>query len=142
MPRPQDSIGYLQIDSGNAKEVVPHRLTDGTSTASTPTLSGDCLLALIVPEVTGVAAASFALDPYKYYDFGVLNMSMTLTLNTPQELTGYCKEYHFKFTAASGAAITLPSGAIYAGGSAPTLVTGHTYEYSIVNNLVAVGEFF
>ena len=141
MPRPSNSVGYLQIDNTQS-EIIPHKMTDGTNTAAIPALDGDCLIALIVPEVTGVAAASVALDPYKYYDFGVLNMSMTLTLNAPQALTGYCKEYHFKFTAASGAAITLPNGALYAGGSAPTLVTGHTYEYSIVNNLVAVGEFF
>ena len=61
----------------------------------------------------------------------------------PYEVLTVCgSEYHFKFTAANDAAIILPSGSLYATGNPPIMVVGHVYEYSIINNLVVVGEFF
>ena len=142
MPRSANSISQIQIDPNNTSEIIPHKMTDGTNVAQIPTLEGDCLIALIVPEISATAAASYTIQPFKYYDFGILTLNMTLTLSSPAAFSGYCKEYHFKFTAASGAAITLPNGTLYEGGVPPTLVAGRVYEYSIVNGLVVVGEFY
>lgn len=95
-----------------------------------------------VPQVSGTAAATVTIDPYKLYDFGTLSTAMTVSFNTAAEVTGYAKEYIIRFVAGNGCALTLPNGVLYNGGAAPTYVTGRTYEIDIVNNCAAVAEFY
>ena len=95
-----------------------------------------------VPQVSGTAAATATIDPYKLYDFGTLSTAMTVSFNTAAEVTGYAKEYIIRFVAGNGCALTLPNGVLYNGGAAPTYVTGRTYEIDIVNNCAAVAEFY
>lgn len=129
-------------------EVVPEMLTKNGYAAELPTLSANTTLVVAsdivniekTPLISGTAAASVSLDSHKVYDFGTLTLAMSITLNAGP--AGYSAEYYFRFTAGTGGAITLPNTCVYGAGEAPTLVVGHTYEYSIVDNLVVVGEFF
>jgi len=129
-------------------EVVPEMLTKNGYAAELPTLTGNSTLVITsdlvniekTPLISGTASSNVSLDSHKVYDFGTLNQAMTITLTAGP--AGYCAEYYFRFTAGANAAITLPNACVYGAGQAPTLTTGHTYEYSIVDNLVVVGEFF
>ena len=95
-----------------------------------------------IPQVSGNAAASVTIDPYKLYDFGTLSQSMTIVFNTSAEVTGYAKEYIIRFVAGSGCNVTLPNGVLYSGGITPTYTSGRTYEIDIVNNCAVVAEFY
>ena len=86
--------------------------------------------------------ATVTLEPYKTYDFGTLSSSMAISLDTSKEISGFCAEYCFRFTAGSGCSITLPSGVKMSGGAMPVYATGRVYEFSISDNLCAVGEFY
>lgn len=94
------------------------------------------------PQVTGTAAASVTIDPYKMYDFGTVSTAMTIAFNTSKEVAGYTKEYMIRFVAGNGCSITLPSTVLYANGQAPTYTSGKTYELDVVNGCVVVGEFY
>lgn len=94
------------------------------------------------PQVTGTAAASATIDPYKMYDFGTVSTAMTIAFNTSNEVSGYTKEYMIRFVAGNGCSITLPSTVLYANGQAPTYTSGKTYELDVVNGCVVVGEFY
>lgn len=132
----------------DAYEVVPEMLTKNGYAAELPALTGNATLVITsdltniekTPLISGTAAASVSIDSHKVYDFGTLTLAMSITLNAGP--AGYSAEYYFRFTAGTGGAITLPNTCVYGAGEAPTLVVGHTYEYSIVDNLVVVGEFF
>ena len=87
-------------------------------------------------------ASSVTIQPFKLYDFGTLSMSMTIALGTEGVVTGYSTEYSFRFTAGNGAGITLPSTVMISNGQQPTFVAGRTYEYSIIDNMCAIGEFY
>lgn len=93
-------------------------------------------------QVTGTAAASVTIDPYKFYDFGTLSQSMTIVFNTSAEISGYTREYTIRFVAGSGCNVTLPNGVLYANNTTPTYTTGRTYEINVVNNCVVVAEFY
>ena len=95
-----------------------------------------------VRRVSKTASASVTIDPYVMNDFGTVSRSMTIAFNTAKEINGYTKEYTLRFVAGNGCAITLPSGVLYANGVTPTYTSGHTYEISVVNNCVVVGEFY
>ena len=95
-----------------------------------------------IPQVSGNAAASVTIDPYKLYDFGTLSQSMTIVFNTSAEVTGYTKEYIIRFVAGSGCSITLSNGVLYSGGIITTYTSGRTYEIDIVNNCAVVAEFY
>ena len=128
--------------------IVPEMLGKNGYSAELPTLTGNTTLVISsdianiekTPLISGTAAANVSLDSHKVYDFGTLTLAMTISLNSAP--AGYSAEYYFRFTAGTGGAITLPNTCVYGAGEAPTLVVGHTYEYSIVDNLVVVGEFF
>lgn len=123
---PDGSVYKVQFDSTNGlllfKVGVPF-LTKTPIISETPT-----------PSVT--------IDPFKIYNFGTLNQSMTIIFGSSGVLQNHSVEYTFRFVAGSNASISLPIDCLYSGGSAPTLTAGHTYEYNIVDNLVAVGEFY
>lgn len=93
-------------------------------------------------QVTGTAAASVTIDPYKFYDFGTLSQSMAIVFNTSAEISGYTREYTIRFVAGSGCNVTLPNGVLYANNTTPTYTTGRTYEINVVNNCVVVAEFY
>jgi len=128
--------------------IVPEMLGKNGYSAELPTLTGNTTLVISsdianiekTPLISGTAAAAVTLDPYKVYDFGTLTLAMTISLNAGT--SGYCAEYSFRFTAGTGAAITLPNNCKYVSGTAPTITSGHTYEYNIIDNLVVVGDFF
>lgn len=94
------------------------------------------------PYVASAAAASVTIDPYKMYDFGTVDRSMTIVFNTSAEESGYTKEYTIRFVAGNGCSITLPNGVLYANHPAPVYTAGHTYEINVVNNCVVVAEFY
>lgn len=148
--------------------ITPDKLSDGTHNLTMPTLttdaviqtqlvsgtniktvnnnsllgSGDVSIETHVPLVSTQVATTVTIDPYKMYSFGSLSGTKTVAFNTIPVPSGYCAEYSFRFVAGSNCSITLPSGCLYNGGSAPTLTLGHTYEYNIVDNYVVVGEFY
>ena len=130
--------------------IVPEMLGKNGYSAELPTLTENSTIALTsditniekTPLVAGTSSASVTLDPYKVYNFGTLTLSMTISLNATPVPSGYCAEYCFRFTAGSGAEITLPNTCKYNGGVTPTFTAGHIYEYNIIDNLVVVGEFF
>lgn len=93
-------------------------------------------------QVAGTAAASVTIDPYKFYDFGTLSLSMTIVFNTSAEISGYTREYTIRFVAGSECSVTLPNGVLYANNTTPTYTTGRTYEINVVNNCAVVAEFY
>lgn len=85
----------------------------------------------------------FTIDPYKMYNFGTLSINMTITFDTTKEVSGYCAQYMFRFTAGSSCGITLPNVVKYSGGNNnPTFVEGRVYEINITDNLCVIGEFY
>ena len=94
------------------------------------------------PVVNGTVAASVTIDPYKMYVFGTVSQAMSVSFNTQAEAAGCVAEYAIRFVAGSECSISLPNGVLYGGGSAPTYISGHTYEINVVNNCVVVGEFY
>lgn len=95
-----------------------------------------------IPLVNVSPSSTITIDPYKVYNFGNISSTITVSFNSSLEISGYVAEYTIRFTAGNGCDITLPQNCIYNGGSAPTYTSGHIYELSIHDNLVAVGEFF
>jgi hypothetical protein len=95
-----------------------------------------------VPYVSGTAAASVTIEPYKMYDFGTVSIAMVIVFDTTKEVTGYTKEYIIRFIADTGCAVSLPNGVLYANGAVPTYIAGHTYEINIVNGCAVVAEFY
>ena len=111
----------------------------------TPREMSDAILNIkaTTPLVSATPSSSFQIDPYKMYDFGTLSISMSVTFNSSLVQSGMCAEYGFRFVAGSGAVISLPSGCKYLDGKSQfEFVSGRTYEFSIVDNLVVVGEFY
>ena len=94
------------------------------------------------PIITMSPASSVTIQPFKLYDFGTLSMSMTIALGTDGVLDNYCTEYAFRFTAGANASISLPNTVKFSNGEQPTLQIGRTYEYNIVDNMCAIGEFY
>lgn len=88
--------------------------------------------------------SSPSIDPYQMNDLGTVNVStLQVSFNTAKEVSGYTKEYTIRFVAGQNlTTVTLPQGVLWANGTAPTFVTGHTYEINVVNNCAVVGEFY
>lgn len=85
------------------------------------------------------------IDPYQINDLGTINMgaNIQLVFNSSKEVSGYAAEYIVRFVSGTNAkGVTLPSSVLWANGTAPTYVSGHTYEINVVNNLAVVGEFY
>ena len=95
-----------------------------------------------VPLVEISPTATTTIDPYKMYDLGMVSSTITIAFNSSDEVSGYCSEYSLKFVAGNNCLVLLPNGVKYNGGSAPTYVSGRTYEINICNGLVVVGEFY
>lgn len=88
---------------------------------------------------------NYAIDPYKVYDLGTLNgnSNLMIAFNTNKEISGYTAEYTLRFVSGTNAmGVTLPNGVLWANGTTPTYVSGHTYEINVVNNLAVIGEFY
>ena len=93
--------------------------------------------------VTETPTTIFTIDPYKMYNFGTLSINMTITFDTTKEVSGYCAQYMFRFTAGASCGITLPNAVKYSGGNNnPTFVEGRVYEINITDNLCVIGEFY
>lgn len=83
---------------------------------------------------------SYAISPNIFYRWGTITTSLTLTLNTPADLT-ITNEYMFQFTTGSTApTLFLPNTITWMGG-APVISANKTYQVSIVNDLAVIGEF-
>lgn len=94
------------------------------------------------PLVTGIAASSVTIEPYKMYSFGTVSTSMNIVYDTSKEVSGYCAQYMFRFVAGANCEITLPNGTKFEeNGSNITFVTGRTYEYNITDGLCVIVEF-
>lgn len=90
---------------------------------------------MTIPNTT----ASQELAPNTVYLFENRTNNLTLTLGTP--LAGQNNEYHFfVVVGATAPTLTYPVGISWNGGSAPTIATGKTYEFSINNNVAAYFE--
>ena len=151
MALPSTRLKKINIQVANENEtqtydIVPEMLGKNGYSAELPTLTGNATIAistdLRTPLVTETPAAAITILPYKVYNFGTLSTAMTITLSETGLVSGYCAEYTFRFTAGTGASITLPNTCKYNGGAAPELTAGHIYEFNIIDNLVVVGEFF
>ena len=128
----------LEFIAGNNITLTPDTSNKTITIAASGGSSGDNK----TPLISIVPTASTTIDPYKMYDLGTVSSAITIVFNTSAEVSGYCAEYLLKFVAGSGCAISLPNGVIYSGGSAPTYVSGRTYEINICNGLAVVGEFY
>ncbi len=96
------------------------------------------------PLVTMSAASVMSINPYQFYDItGSISGMCVITLNTGREVSGYCAEYGFKFVAGSNCDLSIQGTTLlYEGGGAPQYTAGRTYEVSINNGLIAIGEFY
>lgn len=93
--------------------------------------------------VSGTVASIVNIEPYKVYEFGTLSINMTITFDTTKEVSGYCAQYMFRFTAGASCGITLPNTVKYSGGNNnQTFVEGRVYEINITDNLCVIGEFY
>ena len=109
--------------------------TVGTFTANQ---SGNTTANITTPIVTvsTTGAVTQALDPNKFYDFTGSPTSLTLTLNSGNDLCIYAG----KFTAGTGFSnFTLPSTVKVADG-APSVEAGGVYEFSVMNNLLLLAK--
>lgn len=96
-----------------------------------------------IPSISTSASSNVTIEPYKLYNFGTVSTSMTISFDTTKEVSGYCAEYMFRFTAGNNCHITLPNIVKYNNGERPTTFTNsYIYEYSITDNLCVVGEFY
>lgn len=88
------------------------------------------------------ADTSVNINPYIMWNFGTVDMAMTITFNSSREVPGTVPEYMLRFVAGNNCNIILPSNIIYANGITPTYVAGRTYEINIAYNCAVVGEFY
>ena len=149
----QDTITDLDSIRSNAAKgataLQSYTETDPIYTADKPSIalkseipdvSGKADKTLIVTETEG--NASYSIIPNKLTKLGTLASAVTLSLNLASEEAGVANIYDFIFTTPANApSITWPEGITWAGGSAPSIVGGKTYEVSIMDNLATWGEF-
>ena len=150
----QDKISDLDtIRSGAAKGATAlqsYTETDPVYTADKPTIafkrdipdiSGKADKTVIVTETAG--NSSYRIAPNRLTRLGTLASNVTLSLNTTSEEAGVVNVYDIIFTtpATNAPSITWPDGITWAGGSAPAIAGGKTYEVSIMDGLATYGEF-
>ena len=150
----QDTISDLAtIRSGAAKgatalqsytETDPIYIADKPNIAlkkEIPDISGKADKTLIVTVTEG--NSSYIIAPNRLTRLGTLASNVTLSLNTASEETGVVNVYDIIFTtpATNAPSITWPEGITWAGGSAPAIAGGKTYEVSIMDGLATYGEF-
>lgn len=87
----------------------------------------------------GTNDTTFALTPNTMHVWGeVENLNLSLMPNTEQNILA---EYCFQFTSPSGKATTLSiSGVSWYDGYIPTIKAGKTYQGSILNGIIILGE--
>lgn len=94
----------------------------------------------IFTETAGLS--SYSINPNMLTKLGTLASNVTLSLNTASEEAGVVNIYDIIFTTPTDApSITWPEGISWAGGSAPSIAGGKTYEVSIMDNLAIFGEY-
>ena len=94
----------------------------------------------IFTETAGLS--SYSINPNMLTKLGTLASNVTLSLNTASEEAGVVNIYDIIFTTPTDApSITWPEGISWAGGSAPSIAGGKTYEVSIMDNLAILGEY-
>ena len=150
----QDKISDLAtIREGAAKgatalqsytEIDPIYIADKPSIAfkrDIPDISGKADKTAIVTETAG--NSSYRIAPNRLTRLGTLASNVTLSLNTASEEAGVVNVYDIIFTtpATNAPSITWPEGITWAGGSAPAIAGGKTYEVSIMDGLATYGEF-
>ena len=150
----QDKISDLAtIREGAAKgatalqsytETDPIYIADKPSIAfkrDIPDISGKADKTAIVTETAG--NSSYRIAPNRLTRLGTLASNVTLSLNTASEEAGVVNVYDIIFTtpATNAPSITWPEGITWAGGSAPAIAGGKTYEVSIMDGLATYGEF-
>ena len=115
-------------------------LYEGGASLIRPLLDEKADKTLIVTETEG--SASYIIAPNRLTRLGTLASAVTLSLNTASEEADVVNIYDIVFTTPADApSITWPEGVLWAGGSAPSIVGGKTYEVSIMDNLATWGEF-
>ena len=87
----------------------------------------------------GTADTTFALTPNTMHVWGeVESLNLSLAPNTEQDILA---EYCFQFTSPSGKATTLSiSGVSWHDGYIPAIKAGKTYQGSILNGIIILGE--
>lgn len=87
----------------------------------------------------GTSDTTFALTPNTMHVWGeVESLNLSLAPNTEQDILA---EYCFQFTAPSGKATTLSiSGVSWYDNYIPTIKAGKTYQGSILNSIIILGE--
>ena len=115
-------------------------LYEGAASLVRPLLDEKADKTLIVTETEG--NASYSITPNRLTRLGTLAAAVTLSLDTASEEADVANVYDIVFTTPTDApSITWPEGVLWAGGSAPSIVGGKTYEVSIMDNLATWGEF-
>ena len=87
----------------------------------------------------GTSDTTFALTPNVMHVWGeVSGLNLTIAPNTEQDVLA---EYCFQFTSPAGTATVLTvTGVKWYGGFIPTVKAGKTYQASIVNGVIIMGE--
>ena len=87
----------------------------------------------------GTSDTTFALTPNVMHVWGeVASLNLTLAPNTEQDVLA---EYCFQFTSPAGTATVLAvTGVKWYNGFVPTVKAGKTYQASIVNGVIIMGE--
>ena len=115
-------------------------LYEGAASLIRPLLDEKADKTLIVTETEG--GSSYSIVPNRMTRLGTLAAAVTLSLDTASEEAGVANVYDIVFTTPADApSITWPEGVLWAGGSAPSIAGGKTYEVSIMDNLATWGEF-
>lgn len=130
--------GNIEIQGGGADAVkyTEQTLTDVQKEQARTNIDA----ASKTPVVT--QSASVAIEPNKITNLGNIKNRADLTLAAGE--TGKANIYDFIFTLAGGWVVPLivwPSGISWAGGAAPTLRNGKTYEVSISEGLAVIIEY-
>lgn len=93
-----------------------------------------------IVEISSSGDVAQEIAPNTYYKFTSSDIS-TLSITLGLETTGIVNEYMFEFIASDSTTLNLPDSIKWIGGVSPSIVSGKTYQVSIVNNLAVYGEF-
>ena len=130
-----DKMTYADLTKSDKAD-----LYEGGASLIRPLLDRKADKTLIVTETEG--NASYSITPNRLTRLGTLAAAVTLSLDTASEEADVANIYDFIFTTPANApSITWPEGVLWAGGSAPSIAGGKTYEVSIMDNLATWGEF-
>ena len=130
-----DKMTYADLTESDKAD-----LYEGAASRIRPLLDKKADKTLIVTETEG--NSSYSIVPNRMTRLGTLAAAVTLSLDTASEEAGVVNVYDIVFTTPADApSVTWPEGVLWAGGSAPSIVGGKTYEVSIMDNLATWGEF-